>query len=283
MKKKLLFSAAALFSLFSNAQNISFKKGKINADNVAIAKYDGKGGVFKNLKIKVTSLDEQPLINIEQFNHDFENPIFTDDKRWLLISFESNPSKTCAYQLDKGMTEKQVMEYVFKNNQAPLIKDNKLDPAAVEKFVASNNYDYKADSLAIIKMEAENKARIATLVPRDKSKPVELRPAGKAGILHYFDIYQANILIGRLEKRIDLDRMTPKYDYSVWMKTEPYSFNGKEYTFSPVAFFKDASPTFDNKVIMMKNKGQVKFQTPGASNASADYSFVNLLINSGQL
>ena len=283
MKKSLLFLPTALFAIGINAQTYAFKKGKINADDTPIAKYDGKGGVFKNLKIKITSLDEQPLINIEQFNHDFKNPLFSDDKRWLIISFQTKPEKTFAYRLDQGMTEKQTLGQLFKDGTASLIKDNRLNDADVEKFIAANNYDYKADSLAIIKMEEENKARIKTRVPRDTKQPVELRPAGKQGELQLFDIYQANVLIGRVEKRIRTNSMTPNYDYSVWMKTEPFTFDGKQYAYSPVAFFENASGTFDNTVTFMFDKSETKFKTPGASYTSAEYSFVTMLINAGDL
>jgi hypothetical protein len=283
MKKSLLFLVTALSVFGINAQTYSIKKGKISVDDIPIAKYDSKGGVFKNLKIKITSLDEQPLINIEAFNHDFKNPLFSDDKRWLVISLQTNPERTFAYRLGGPMSQKEALGQLFKDGTTSLIKDNKLNEAEIEKFIAANNYDFKADSLAIIKMEEENRVRIKTRVPRDTKQPVELRPAGTQGELHLFDIYQANVLIGRLEKRIRTNSMTPNYDYSVWMKTEPFTFDGKQYAFSPVAFFEDASGTFDNRVIFMINKSEEKFKTPGASYASAEYSFVTMLINAGDL
>lgn len=74
--KKLLLCLGAIVSLCSlQARSYNFKKGKVSAYNTAMAKYDSKGSVFQNLKLKFASLDGQPLINVEVFNHDFENPL----------------------------------------------------------------------------------------------------------------------------------------------------------------------------------------------------------------
>jgi hypothetical protein len=286
--KRVLLCSAALLSIFTlSAQKYSIKKGKISADDVVIARYDGKGGVFKKLTIKINSVDDQPLLHIEEDRYDFKNPILRGGRIYVTFTQPSNPDKKLYYRLKDAMLEKELLNHIFKDGAPSIIKDNKLNEEELVKFVGTTPYDPVADSLSIRKMEEENKARIAKLIPRDKTKPVELKPVGskdKTGISETFlyDIYQAQLLIGRVEKRVT-QGMSTRVDYSVWMKSEPFEFDGVKYNFSPVAYLDDASPTFDNEIIMLKDKSEVKFKTPGNAYQSAEYSFVNWLISSSNL
>ena len=287
MKTSFLFSFVFILTSSSFSQNYSFKKGKINSNDVTIAKYDGKGGVFKNLKLKISSLDEKPLMNIEVFNHDFANPLLDRDKTWMVINIPASPERSIACKLGSDITEKGVLAVLFKDGTSTIIKDNSINQDELEKFINQNKYDYVADSLAVTKWEEENKKRIAQLVSRDMKGRIELKLIETKTIdgitkLQVFDILQSETLIGRLEKKIT-NGIGTDFDYYVWLKTEPYEFEGKKYEYSPVAFFKRASADFDNKVVLMKGKNIVKFKTPGSLMSSAEYSFVNFLIGSGCL
>lgn len=287
MKTLLWISLQFLFAFTLNAQKYSFKKGKITADAVVIAKYDSKGGVFKKLTIKFASTDDQQILYMEGQRYDFDNPFLPDGVAYLNFSQPSNPGKTIQYKLPRVMNEKEILMHLFKDGSTSFIKDNKVDEEEFSKFVGATPYNFTTDSLAVRKMEEENKARIAKLIPRDKSKPIELKKVDikdKNAVSEtiVFDIYQAQLIIGRLEKRIT-QGMSQKVDYSVWIKSEPFVYEGKQYNYSPVAYFENASDTFDNEVIMMKDKSEVKFKTPGSMYQSAEYPFVNWLISSGNL
>lgn len=287
MRKLFLFASTWLVLSSVHAQKYSFKKGKINADDVTIAKYNSKGGMFKLYKIDINSLENQPLMHIQEKAYDFKSPFVENTRYWLSISFPNSTQAPINIALPNRTLEKVIMEQLFKDGMPSLIKDGQLDAVAIAQFQAANHYNFEADSLAFQKMEEENKARIATVMPRDLSKPIELRPAGNKGNhITLLDVYQADLLIGRVEKKtstLSTFNGAPRYSYSVWMKTVPYTFLGTEYNFSPVAFLREADPSFDNDVIMMKDKRVVKFKTPGATVANAEYSFVKMLIDTGNL
>jgi hypothetical protein len=224
---------------------------------------------------------------LEGLRYDFDNPLLPDGRAYLTFTQPSNPGKAVQYRLPRTMNEKEVLMHMFNDGVPSLIKDNKLNEAEFTKFIGAVPYEFTADSLAVRKMEEENKARIAKLIPRDKTKPLELRKVevkekNAVSETIVFDIYQAQLLIGRLEKRIT-QGMSQRVDYSVWIKSDPFVFDGKQYSFSPVAYFENASDTFDNEIIMMKDKSEVKFKTPGSLYQSAENSFVNWLISSGNL
>jgi hypothetical protein len=182
------------------------------------------------------------------------------------------------------MTEKVMLNDLFKDGKPGLIRDGKLDEEAVKNFAATYKYDFVADSAAVAKMEEENITRLSKIMPRDVSKPIILQSVPQSNqLLKVFDVYQAEMLIGRIEKRLEPFGTDYRYDYSAWIKSEAYTFNGQQYQFSPIAYFKNASPVFENDVVFMKDKKAkpVKFKTPAP--ASAEQAFAQFLISTGNL
>lgn len=291
MRKHLLAFLALGIAVGASAQTIVAKKGKINAGDSVIAKYDSKGSIFRAYDINIKSLSDEPLLNLKEEGHDFESP-YADPVGWYRISFPNTDLPQMRYRMTEQLNEKRIFAQVLFPENAPLLlADGKLNRAVVDSLAGSTHaYDYAADSARVRQLETANAARIKKVIPRDITKPFDLqvatpvyqRPHPEPGERTVaYDIYQGGFLLGQVMRRSHYESSELHYDFSVWMKTEPYTYEGQSMTFSPLAFFVNASATFDNKVVLMKDKSKIKLKTPNPT--AAEYLLVRLLIDSGNL
>ena len=78
MKKSLSIILLLATIISSNAQktDIKVKKGKILKKEIPIATIGGKGGMFKAYDLTVTSLNNKPLIRIQQDMYNLKSPLY---------------------------------------------------------------------------------------------------------------------------------------------------------------------------------------------------------------
>lgn len=106
------------------------------------------------------------------------------------------------------------------------------------------------DSIAII-----NKPN----ADRDKTKPVTFtvindNSFSKADTDQLFEIRQAGVLLGRLQKKVEAIGSFPKANYVFWKVVTPVTINGIDFKFSPLAICKSGPSTFGIDVIAVAGK-----------------------------
>jgi hypothetical protein len=284
MNKLLVCAAAALlFTSSVTAQKYDLKKGKIIADGTEIAKYSGKGGMFRLITTEIKSLTNEPLIVIKENSYDFENPL-KPMAQWLDVSFPNTELPTVQVKLPNRMVEKLLLDtYFFKDGAPALISDNKLNTEAVKAFAAAHAaYNFSKDSAEVKQMEAEAALRLKTPVVRDRNAQITYAKAGQPDAYTYqYDIFQGDVHIGLLERVLTPYGQENKYTYHIYMKTSKYTFNGLETIFTPVAILRNASGTLDNELVFMANKQRLKVKTPNP--AAAEPQIMAILIRDGHL
>ena len=293
MKLKSALIATALLPSLAFAQNYDVKKGKVSVNKNLIATYDGKGSIFKLFDLTISSPAQKPLIQIKEKWVDFKNPLHRDGIRWAEITFLDNGGKKMNYHFENNsrLIEKQLIGLLFKDSTPSLVQGEALNEQVMTDFITAHNYDFIADSLAIRKFEQENKDRIMEPLDRDKKQPVSLKFVSKnttasgRGIeyTNIYDIFQDNVLLGQVEKRtIPSVNFGTKAFYIVWKRViAPYTYEGKTMKSGILAYLETDSPTFDQELVLMTDKSQLKFKTSDHTNA--EYQIVNLLIVNGKL
>lgn len=284
MRKAFLFLALCLTVMTTMAQKkITCKKGDVKQDGQVIAEYDGVGSIFKMVRLGVFAPgSKDTLISISEENFDPKNPLFPDLEVAYKVEFKNTTQQPFYVHNPKNPNvrymERDAMEMIFNDTVPAMISNAKLDLDAVEKFRSTYAYDLgkvkdfvKAveDSIAII-----NKIEIA----RDRAKPVTLKifadNSNQFETNQVFDIYQDNVVIGRVVKKVTVGSF-PKASYTFWKHITPITINGIDMKHSPVAYCSSGATSFDIPVTAVIGKTEYKIK--GAFNA-LETAIANLLV-----
>ena len=282
--KKSLFIALSLISITAFAQKkLTCKKGDIKQDGQLIAKYDGVGSMFKEVKLGVfATTSKDTIIRVTEVAFDAKNPLFPDPQYVYKVEFPNTQLSSFYVRNPKNPharhMERDVMEMLFNDSVPVLMSGNQLDQTAAEKFKSSFAYDFDnivnyikgvEDSLAIV-----SKGEIS----RDLSKQVSFKMVNdnsKMGeVDQVYEIYQDNVLLGRMVKKV-MSGHFPKANYTFWKKINPVTIGGIDMQHSPVAFCNSGASMLEIPVTTVIGKQEYKIK--GAFNA-LEMQIASLLI-----
>lgn len=287
MNVKCLLLATALSPVCLFAQKYTIKKGKITADNLLIATYDGKGGILAMFNLTISSPGNVPLINVKEKYFDLQNPLRRNTSRWLEITFLSNPEKKAGYLFpnENRILEKEILGLLFTNNKPSLIQGEALNEQAVSDYMKANKYDFVADSIYIRQFEKENKERVSAELSRDRKASVEVKYDYKheddSETSYYHEVYQDGILLGSVEKIVGTNAAGGQATYYIFWKRvlTPYTFEGEKMDVAMLAFLKTTGSGFDPELVLMTDKKKHKIKIPDY--AKAEYQLATWLITYG--
>ncbi len=270
MKKMLFVPLLAIGSLAFSQKNIIVKGGKIKANDAVVAEFDGKGGMMKVYRLGVFapgSKDSILTVYEEMFNADY--PLFNNLRLYKLTFSDAGKTSFYIKKKENGWTaEKGIMEQVFNDTLPLLLKDGKLDADALNAFKAKLSFDldgYKnylkttQDSVATAVKNA--------VIKRDVQKPFVFKQV-KDNLIntnkpHFndaelvYDIYQDNVLLGRMEK-ITHTTITSTSYYTYYKYITPKTVNGIRIIYAPIATCVNEEGFSGNKPVdvLLVNEGQ---------------------------
>ena len=180
--KKLLFGLFMLGAIYTSAQEIDIKKGKILFDKKEIALVDGKKRVYT-----FSDLQNKPLVSVE---YKTEPLPYGGNKVWFkfidLTTNQSNDFETDMTNFSLFNLEKDIVN-TFSNGQYKLITSNGIDQAVVQEILQKEKRDIQAEYLHYVTEYQKTLDELTELV---KSNGI------------YFDnkgiIYQNDIKIGQI-------------------------------------------------------------------------------------
>ena len=180
--KKLLFGLFMLGAIYTSAQEIDIKKGKILFDKKEIALVDGKKRVYT-----FSDLQNKPLVSVE---YKTEPLPYGGNKVWFkfidLTTNQSNDFETDMTNFSLFNLEKDIVN-TFSNGQYKLITSNGIDQAVVQEILQKEKRDIQAEYLNYVTEYQKTLDELTELV---KSNGI------------YFDnkgiIYQNDIKIGQI-------------------------------------------------------------------------------------
>jgi hypothetical protein len=298
MIKYLLVPALVCLATFSYGQKaVKVSKGKVKSGDEVIAEYDGKGGAFRMGHYAVTIPGTtDSVITLSEVNYYFNNPLLDEVHFLYQVKFATGQS---CYVRPKPSTGKlfgktyetytrkfggDIIEQIF-NDTIPLVIENKaLNKETVDKVIARIGYPYETEIAGAKALEDSIDMYAKQPIARDTKKPVSLQliPNLSVNGSNCFAIIQDNQIIGRVYKYTD-DRM-PQASYQVWKKAPAGAvLQGKPVDFVPVVITQNLSYNMDKKYEATKVVGKEKLGFTTASQVSAEYDLVNVVIASGAL
>ncbi len=270
MNKILFVPLVAISSFAFSQKSVVVKGGKIKVNDAVTAEFDGKGGMLKTYRLGVFapgSKDSIFTVYEELYNANY--PLF-DNLRLYKLTF-SDVGKTSFYikKKDNGWTaEKGVMEQVFNDTLPRLIKDGKLDTDSLNAFKAKVSFDLDAYKTYLKTTQDSVGAEVKnTVIKRDSQKPFVFKPV-KDKLMnnnkpHFndaelvYDIYQDNVLLGRLEKVTHTTITSTSY-YTYYKYIGIKTVNGMRMLYAPVAVCVNEEGFSGNKPVdvLLVNDGQ---------------------------
>jgi hypothetical protein len=294
-KLLLLLSLLALTFNFSSAQKIQLKKGIISRDGEPIGKMDGKASLLKGTSVSIQSLEGTDLMNITSPIKTF--PLY-ESIMYYHIRF-ATPNKTISFIPEKFLySEKNLVEFLFESIGTDFLTKEGLNADMVDKFIADKD---QSQAIAHDTTYYSNLVKISKeklkepVVSRPLDSKVRLYSTEKKTIEAYgqktletFDIFQGNVLIGKLTKFYKGDptlhvNATPppkEVEYTVLRKISAFSLDEKTIEFVNMAKVKSSISTPD---IYSHCDGTWAKDLQASDIYSAESAIVNWLISKGCL
>lgn len=280
-----IFLVLALGTAFTSmAQNqITCKKGSVKQQDRLIAEYDGKGGMFKLMKLGVFAPGtKDTLIKVSEEVYDPQNPLFPESSVVYKVEF-NNTSLPAFYvrnakQPSVRNMERDVIAMIFNDTVPVLMADNKLNEDAVTKFRSQYSYDFDGSKAFIKHVEDSIAVLNQAAIVRDVKKPVSFKQVNHSVLgpdySQTFEIYQDGVLLGRLLKKVS-HGVSHKANYTFWKKIEPATISGIDMSHSPVAYCITGPSVFDIPVVAVVGKKEYKVK---GNYEALDNLIVNMLI-----
>jgi len=232
----LILSILAGFTAYS--QKIKVKDGVVYRDDTPLAKMEGKIGLFKLLDLTVKNLNGDTLYTFKRKSYNFRNPEYPE-LNWYEFNFKKI-GRSVKYNKTGGwVREKAVADFLFSDINPPLVKDNDLDTAAINKFAVASDYTTKFEKDTAEKL-GYDRALMEHLkmsyMKRDNSKPfVTIQVSVKKNTITYM-IRQGDTELGRLYET-GADPSKPAQVYKVERRfATPLMYNDKSYEYGTTAY-----------------------------------------------
>lgn len=151
--KKLLFGLFMLGAIYTSAQEIDIKKGKILFDKKEIGLVDGKKRVYT-----FSDLQNKPLFSIK---YNLESLPNGEVRKWYtIIDLSTNESNEfITEELGSSLSLEKNTVKTFTEGEYKILKTNGVDQEVIKQLVSTNKKDYTADFKteleAIKKLEAD--------------------------------------------------------------------------------------------------------------------------------
>jgi len=244
------------------AQKVKVKDGKVLIDKVPVALIEGEAGMFKGIDLTYKSLDGNLLFTLKLEAQEFFMP-GSAKPSWYQINF-FKPAKAVRYSLDENgvyYSEKKISELMFGTITPPLLKNNEIDPAALEEFVSK--YDatekIKKDSAKQVTFENEMMEKLKlSQIDRNTDAPVVCKRESSDGVTTKYEISQEKKIIGWIEQKVTEAMGTKKTEFWVYRKfATPQVIDGDSLPACFAAYYlQDSFP----KIWTMQDKQATKVQ-----------------------
>lgn len=253
-KMSVLFVMFFCISSIHAQDKVSVKKGDVKVNDTLIANYDGVGGLINAVRLGFFSVGSKDTIfSVQEDFFDPKNPLYPFYKYTSLIEFKNTSIPPIRILNSNKYDERTLAKSIFNEKNPLMIKNGKLDEAAVENFRKKNSYDLLKLQNEIKEVEDSIKELGKYNVVRDKSKPVELKLISdnsiRQTISQKFDIYQGDVCIGLLVKDGIRSESFPRVTYIVYKKPDHVvTINGMKLNLIPIVFCEAKGSTVENNV-----------------------------------
>jgi hypothetical protein len=255
MKKITLLTASLLITTLCFSQRLQLKKGILSEDGQPVAKLEGKATLFKT-NVTIKSLSDTPLLSVERIIKTFGSP-FHEGINYYEIRFI--PTGKVASLLMTGensyTSEKNLAQYIFDTIGHNFFSNDQINQEIVDAFFKGDQSEQiRTDTLMTRNLITLSKEKLTEpLIPRDGNTYLRLNSlkketisTAKAESLETFDIYQGNVVIGRVLKRIKGDKSIPgaatytinSAEYVVMRRVSPFVYRDKNEEFVNMALVK---------------------------------------------
>ncbi|HEY4786940.1 MAG TPA: hypothetical protein VIH57_12870 [Bacteroidales bacterium] len=226
--KKAIFIALAIFTMAATrAQKIKISDGNVLLDKVAIAKVEGKSGLFKKTDLLFSSLAGQPLLRVQEQRYDYFLETY-DDLFWYEVENIKSGSKV-AWAANANYSQKQLAEWLFVKTDPKLLKNDEIDTLAWNEFRKKTDVSSKihADTIAYQEFETAliDRLKNAKRSGRDLGKPINFTQTSSntfaTRTVSSYKIYQDGYFIALLEKSVEKSSMGTEGYYRIYRPFDP--------------------------------------------------------------
>ncbi|MBN1598858.1 MAG: hypothetical protein JW894_11245 [Bacteroidales bacterium] len=284
MKKTTLTLLLISIVLNLSSQEINVKKGTITDGNVQIAKIDGKVGMFRNDSVMITSLNNKPLLLIEQQGKMFSLPNFSS-LSWFQFNFYTLDTVLYIMRTETHTSTKMLSKWLLERFAPGLIVNNEINTEVFNSIASEYNKQSDIEN-EIASFEIYDSLLVGRLkaprVARDIKEPFTLKFTSEedlsyfSDVMHY-NIWQDNKIIGQLDKIHDRSS-SGTYIFLVYKKLEtPIETMTKTYEYGIAAEAK----TGYSRITTFVDKGEIILDSPVS--AESERIIINLLIKKGYL
>ena len=154
--KKILFSLFVLGAIYTSAQEIDIKKGKVLFDKKEVAMVDGKKRVYT-----ISDLQNKPIVSIKWNYESLPNGV---DEYWFSVTdLATNETNDVVTEgVGRSMSPEKTVVETFSKGEHKLITLNGIDSEVVKSLVSAKKVNYtevfnaKKDSINTFYNEARN-------------------------------------------------------------------------------------------------------------------------------
>lgn len=203
MIKYLLGLCITCNSFLSYCQEVKVKKGEILVDGVSVGKFEKSGSIFKGRTFTLKTLDGIEILNGSQ--HYLNSILEQRDMQFFYHSIEF-PSLNSRVGLPLNSipfytTDDYFVKFFVENK---VFHNGKLNIEAANEFIKANPDTIPAFIPKILESEKKSLEDMATILDRDRTKPIEVY-VSKPDVKSFYDvdypaenfrIFQDNVLIG---------------------------------------------------------------------------------------